>query len=212
MTKEQVRSVGVIVEVPITGVTVMLPVSDVISSLNSYTFTINVTQGTAQEFCFDFGDGTENVTARAGSTSHSFGIHSAYLNGSFSVTYNATFSARNNVSAVVKSVVLVVYKPMLPIKRVAVVSNPANVSEIMVLNIVVGQGSDFVCSVYFGDYWKTEIIDFGHLNYLGEVRRRPNHFSTYHLKYSTFTMKSVASMRKYRVKTPHQNCSSQRLW
>ena len=131
-------------------------------------FTVNMASGTNPLFEFNFGDASINTVTRLSSVVHVYGMHSNYQQGKPYVDYKISVQVRNNVSNVNASNSIRIYKPVVPLHEAKLSTKPTNVSTPSVFTIMMTQGSDFNCSIVFGD-GRSEIHHFYHLNYLGEA-------------------------------------------
>ena len=113
------------------------------------TFAAHLDVGTSPVFLFDFGDGNE-FENKPGKISHKYGYKDIFFTQP-NITYQVRVTAYNNVSSVVTSMNVTVYRPVLRLQKVKLTAYPSNVSENARIILTIEQGSDVQCVCDFGD-------------------------------------------------------------
>lgn len=129
-----------------------------------FTTKVNSENNVNPVFSIDLGDGRGVVKTETVYTNISYSNY-----GDFLVTINAS----NNVSFYNTSLLIKIYKPVLLIEHITLITEPTVLFQPTVINVVLTRVSDLVCNVSFNDIPNySKIFDLRKESFWDPVRRR----------------------------------------
>lgn len=99
-------------------------------------------KGTSPLIEYNYGDGSPAFNTTSLTMNHSYKMHGTFM---------INITARNNVSEMTINKTIVVPKPVVPLQRLLLKTVPVNLTNPTILSMRIGQGSDFNCTVYYGN-------------------------------------------------------------